>query len=213
MRGKIAPVTGFERKALMLGAVAGPFFCALVVGQALTRKGFKLTHHPLSLLAVGEGGWVQTANFVFGGLAVAAAGLGLSRRAERPFLAWLLAIYGLGMIVAAAFPSPPSMNFPPGSVTPTTMSTSAQLHGLGFAMAQISILGAMLVMAVAYRRTDKGWSLLSLTAATISPVLIASGFASEAWRGLFFFSTVVVTLGWLTLLCLRYLVPDQISGR
>lgn len=206
-------MTDRERKALVLGAIAGPFFCAVVVAQALIRDGFELTHHPLSLLAVGEGGWVQTANFVLAGLAVAAGGIGLSRRAGRPSLAWLLAIYGLGFIVAAAFPSPPSMNFPPGSVTPTTMSTSAQLHGLGFAMAQLSILGAMLVIAVAFWRSEKGWSLLSLAIAIITPMLIVSGFASETWRGLCFFSTATLTLGWLTLVCLKHLGSDQLSGR
>ena len=54
----------------MLG---GPFYLAVGLIQALLRDGFDLARHPLSVLANGPGGWVQTANFVLTGLMVLAA--------------------------------------------------------------------------------------------------------------------------------------------
>ena len=34
------------------------------LAQGLVRDGYDFTRHPMSLLALGEGGWVQIANFV-----------------------------------------------------------------------------------------------------------------------------------------------------
>ena len=51
-------------------------------GRAAVREGFDLTRHPLSLLALGEGGWVQVATFVVSGAMVLAASAGLAREPE-----------------------------------------------------------------------------------------------------------------------------------
>ena len=47
------------------------------LAQGLVRDGYDFTRHPMSLLALGEGGWVQIASFcATGGLMLAcAAGL------------------------------------------------------------------------------------------------------------------------------------------
>jgi len=74
--------TGFDRGAaitralLGYGVLVGPFYLAVGLVQALVRDGFDLARHPLSLLANGPGGWIQTANFVVSGLMVVAAALG-----------------------------------------------------------------------------------------------------------------------------------------
>ena len=41
------------RALLTAGVVAGPFYIALVVGQALTRDGFDIGRHPASMLSNG----------------------------------------------------------------------------------------------------------------------------------------------------------------
>jgi hypothetical protein len=64
---------------LRYGVVAGPFYLAVSLIQAFVRDGFDLARHPLSLLANGPGGWVQTANFVITGLMVLAAAVGFRR--------------------------------------------------------------------------------------------------------------------------------------
>ena len=53
---------------LACGAVAGPLFIVVGLTQALTRAGFDPVKHPLSLLSVGDLGWIQITNFVVTGL-------------------------------------------------------------------------------------------------------------------------------------------------
>ena len=67
------------RSLLRYGVLAGPFYLAAGLTQALLRDGFDFARHPLSVLANGPGGWVQTANFVFTGLMVLAAAVGFRR--------------------------------------------------------------------------------------------------------------------------------------
>ena len=70
---------GFDRGAavtrslLGYGVLAGPFYLAVGLIQACVREGFAFSRHPLSVLANGPGGWVQTANFAITGLMVIAA--------------------------------------------------------------------------------------------------------------------------------------------
>src|SRR5262245_5660939 len=91
------------RRLLTPGIVAGPFYLAVGLGQALLRDGFDLARHPLSVLANGPGGWIQTANFILTGLMVLAAAAGF-RRALAPTGRWaslFLGAFGASMIVAA----------------------------------------------------------------------------------------------------------------
>ena len=85
--------------------LAGPFYLAV----GLT--------HPLSVLANGPGGWVQTANFVLTGLMVlaAAAGFGRVLGPKSRGVTWSLGAFGVAMIVAAVFPADPVDGFPPGT--------------------------------------------------------------------------------------------------
>ena len=65
------------------GVLAGPLYLVVGIAQALLRDGFDFSRHPLSVLANGPGGWVQTANFVITGFLVLTAAIGL-RRALAP---------------------------------------------------------------------------------------------------------------------------------
>ena len=44
------------RQLLRWGAIAGPFYLTLGVGQGLLRAGFSFERHPLSVLANGSSG-------------------------------------------------------------------------------------------------------------------------------------------------------------
>jgi hypothetical protein len=100
---------------LACGALAGPLFIAVVLVQAVTRDGYNLSEHPLSLLTLGDLGWIQSANFVAAGALVAAFAVGL-RRALRGRGArstpLLIAFFGLGLVVAGVFTPDPSLGFP-----------------------------------------------------------------------------------------------------
>jgi Protein of unknown function (DUF998) len=71
--------TPTTRALLAGGAVAGPLFIIVGLLQAVTREGFDLRRHPLSLLSNGDLGWIQIANFVVTGLLFAAAAVGMRR--------------------------------------------------------------------------------------------------------------------------------------
>ncbi|MGI5131787.1 DUF998 domain-containing protein [Pseudonocardia sp. CA-107938] len=62
-------------KALLYaGVVAGPLFIVAVLLEGATRAGYSPLRHPISSLALGEGGWMQTATFLItGALSLAAA--------------------------------------------------------------------------------------------------------------------------------------------
>ena len=67
-----APSHAFNRAAvtrslLGYGVVVGPLYLVAGVAQGLLRPGFSFARHPLSVLANGDYGWVQTANFAISG--------------------------------------------------------------------------------------------------------------------------------------------------
>src|SRR4029453_19382486 len=60
---------------LACGVVAGPLYVVGARPLVPAREGFDLRRHPLSLLSLGDLGWIQIANFTVSGLlAIAFAG-------------------------------------------------------------------------------------------------------------------------------------------
>ena len=114
------------------GILAGPLYLAVGLIQAFLRDGFDLARHPLSVLANGPGGWIQTANFVLTGLMVlaAAAGFGRVLGPKSRTVTWSLGGFGVALIVAAMFPADPVDGFPPGTPEgfPTSISSTGLVH-------------------------------------------------------------------------------------
>jgi hypothetical membrane protein len=67
------------RAMLTAGVLAGPVFVATAIGQILSRDGFDLRRHPISLLSVGEHGWIQVTNFIVAGVLIILFSIGLAR--------------------------------------------------------------------------------------------------------------------------------------
>jgi hypothetical protein len=163
-------------KLLGWGVIAGPFYLALGIGQGLLRQGFSFERHPLSVLANGSGGWLQTANFALSGAMVIAAVGGFRRvLAPRPGAwTWFLFAYGAGMILAAIFPADPVDGFPPGTPLgfPTSISTIGLTHFIVGALTFTSIGVSGLCAAWAMRRRSLPLAWLSL----VSGLLVLGGF-------------------------------------
>jgi len=127
------------RSLLGWGVVAGIFYLMVGVTQGLLRDGFSFAEHPLSLLMLGDFGWVQQTNLILTGLMVTAAAVGLQRamkpnkRATRTGIA--LGIYGLALIGAGIFAPDPVDGFPEPSST-AEATTNGVVHlafgGVGF---------------------------------------------------------------------------------
>lgn len=197
------------RSLLGWGVVAGPFYLLVGLAQAFLREGFDFGKHPLSVLANGPWGWVQTVNFLLTGLMVLAAVVGIGRVVPSGArgLRWLLGLFALSMIVAAFFPADPMDGFPPGTPVgpPTTISSTGMVHfmvgALGFTALGVSgLFGAWTL----FKRGVRGLAWLSV----FSAVAVLGGFFGGAMlgaagvAGIWF--AVVVGFGWLAVLCLHF---------
>ena len=129
---------------LLAGGVIGPvLLVVLFLIEGAIRPDYDPKRVFVSQLSLGEGGWLQIANFVVSGLLIVAFAFGLRRavssgRASR----WgpiLVGLVGLGLIVSGAFVTDPALGYPPG--TPPGLSQHPSWHG------SIHLLGALLVFA------------------------------------------------------------------
>lgn len=192
------------------GVVAGPLYLAVGLAQALTREGFDLARHPLSILANGPGGWIQVANLAITGLMVIAASVGIGRTVPKSRVAtWALAVFGLGMVVSAIFRADPMDGFPPGTPEgiPTAISSSGLMH---FAAGGVSFLAlAISGLAMAWtmrRRGASGLALLSLVSGLTVLVGFFGGMALQlgVW-GIW----AAVVMGWIWLSGLSFTLRRQ----
>jgi hypothetical protein len=168
--------TSWLRAAL----VAAPLFLTTWALQAMTREGFEPRRHPMSLLSLGEGGWVQIANFVVTGLLLIAAAHGVCQVLQSgPGRTWaprLLRAFGAGLVIAGVFVTDAGAGFPGGAPAgaPPELSWHGALHELGFMLTQFSWLGWCAVLARAFSARGErlgAWACLGAAAAA----LIAAG--------------------------------------
>jgi len=189
---------------------AGPLYVLVGLAQALTREGFDMRRHALSLLSNGRLGWIQISNFLLSGLLVIAGAVGLRKQFRLSTIGtWgslLLGVYGLGLIGAGIFVADPGGGFPPEAIAPAQMSRSGLLHfacgGLGF----YALIAAALVFArLFWKLRERAWSIYSIITAVgflISFALIASGSKSSAVILGFYFAVLWIWV-WHTLLYVK----------
>jgi hypothetical protein len=192
---------------LTCGIVAGPLYLAVSLVEALTREGFDITRHSLSLLSNGTLGWVHITLFVVTGLLVIGAAAGMRRAfvsgKGRTWVPALLALYGLSLIGAGVFIADPSFGFPPGTPegAPSTMTTSGFLHfaigGIGF----LALIAACFVMAKRFGTLGQpGWKTFSWVTGAVfllGFIGIASG-SGNSWTILGFWVAVILAWTWLS---------------
>jgi hypothetical protein len=167
------------RSLLGWGVVAGPFYVIVGLALALTRPGFRLADHALSLLMLGDNGWMQRVNLILTGVMVLAAAYGVLRaiRSGRGLaIAVLVGVYGASLVLSAVFPPDPVAGFPPGSAGGIA-STSGILHLVFGALGFLALAAA----AFAYA----GWSRSigerrRATWAVVLGVLVVGGFVAGA---------------------------------
>jgi hypothetical protein len=157
------------RLLLTCGAVAGPLFLTTVLVQEATRDGFDPSRHPLSALSLGDLGWIQTANFVVTGMLAAAGAVG-ARHAlgAGPARTWgprLLGVYGLALVVAAAFVTDPVAGFPTATTGAATASWQGQVHNTAALVSGLALDAASIVFARRFlNRGQHAWAAYSIAA-------------------------------------------------
>ncbi|MFJ8577205.1 DUF998 domain-containing protein [Micromonospora sp. NPDC093277] len=200
---------GVPTATLLAGGIAvGPLFLGLSLAQVFTRDGFDLSRQPLSLLSLGEYGWIQIANFVLSGLLALAGAAGL-RRALRggPAGTWgpaLVAVYGVGSIVAGVLRADPSMGWPVGAPegSPETMSWHSVGHGVGAMLGFGALMIACLVFARRFlRRGERGWALFSVLSALATMAIM--WWPDQDSMSIRLVVGSVVIFGWLSAVSVR----------
>jgi hypothetical protein len=156
------------RILLAAGALAGPVYVGLGLGQALLGPGFDVTRHDLSLLSNGDSGWIQISTFLLSGLLVIAGAVGLRSTLHtgrgRTWGPLLLAGYGLGLIGAGLFTADPAFGFPPGTpADANSISWHGQLHILTAALGFAALIGSCGVFTrLSAADHENGWTVYSI---------------------------------------------------
>lgn len=149
------------RSLLGYGIIAGPFYVAVSLGQAVVRDGFDLSRHEWSLLANGPGGWIQTANLILTGTMVIAAAVGYRRAMEagsgRRWAPRLLGVYGVGLVVAGVFRADPMGGFPAGTPDgpPSVPTLPGMLHLVSAGVGFLALVATSFVLATRFRREGR----------------------------------------------------------
>jgi hypothetical protein len=194
-----AQPTSATRTLLTCGVFAGPLFVVVALLQAFTRDGFDPKRHPISLLSLGDLGWIQIANFVIAGLLFIACAAAM-RRVLHPGRAgtWgplLIGSFGVSLIAGGVFLADPALGFPPGTPEgpPASMSAAGVVHGLAFAVGMSSLIAAFFVLARRFVIAgDRGWARYSLTSGLLFVLLLGIGVPSGDFR----IAAVAIVIGW-----------------
>jgi hypothetical membrane protein len=170
-----------SRNLLTGAVVATPLFVALWAVQALSRDGFRPTYHPMSLLSLGEWGWVQVINFVVVGLLIIGGGIALGRTPGAGRLTRsagiLVVLMGVGLVMAGLFVTDAGAGFPAGApVGAPVMSWHGAVHQLGFVLTQLAFATVGIVLAVKFARDRRrGWAAACIIAVAAAILVAALG--------------------------------------
>lgn len=139
---------------LKCGVAAGPLYVIVGLIEILTRPGFDMRKHSLSLMSIGPMGWIHSTLFIVTGLLVILGAIGI-RRAIKGEKAgtWapiMLGLYGVGLIAAGLFIPDPMKGFPPGMPS-GTISTSGIMHLMSGMIGFIGLIAACFIFGKRYK--------------------------------------------------------------
>ena len=212
------------RRLVACGALAGPLFTLAWLVEGATRAGYDPLRHPISSLAIGEFGWMQSATFLATGALTLACAVGLRRALPPPDSSrWgpvLIGLIAIGLVGAGLFVTDPLAGYPPGTpALPLQPSVPGRLHRLFSALVFVGWPLACLVFGRLFARWGAHrWARYSaLTGITFVGlfVLTSVGFAQVAGLGRYagFLQRLTLTIGWLWLTWLCLTLPQAPARR
>ncbi|HEX6778451.1 MAG TPA: DUF998 domain-containing protein, partial [Ktedonobacterales bacterium] len=182
------------------GAIAGPLFILTLLIQDYTRPGYDPRTMVLSLLSLGDWGWVQIVNFGLAGVLNLLYAAGLWRRLH-PGRAgtWgpiLIGAYGLGLLMVSIFRTDPINGFPPGASAPTPPTFHGTIHGFGALFVFLMVAAALAVFArLFFARKERGWAFYCLASVVLILLLFFGGFINATFGVRFL--DLAVLIGWM----------------
>lgn len=201
LRGKVQTKADVLTRLLLLcGAIAGPLFVFVLLIQDYTRPGYDPRLDPLSLLSLGDWGWVQIVNFVLVGVLNLLYAVGLWRRLHRgPAGTWgpiLIGAYGLGLVLVGIFRTDPTNGFPPGVPAATSPSWHGAIHALGALFAFIMLAAALAVFVRLFLAwKERWWAFYCLASAVLILLIFFTGFTNAAFTARTL--RLAVLIGWM----------------
>ncbi|MGH3158802.1 MAG: DUF998 domain-containing protein [Streptosporangiaceae bacterium] len=208
----------WTRGLLRCGLAAGPAFVTAFLMEGCVRDGYQPLRHPVSSLALGPRGWIQTGNFGLTGTLFLAAAAGLARisspAASSPPVPALVGAAGAGLIGAAIFPTDPVSGYPPG--TPDAPERPSRV-GTAHNLAAIPVFFGLPAAALAcgwrsWQTGERAFALYSTSTAItmlVTMTLAGAGFGQSPrlvhLGGLFQRASIITGFAWLTALSAREL--------
>jgi len=208
----------WTRGLLGCGVAAGPVFVGVFLVEGAVRDGYRPLRHPVSSLALGPRGWIQTANFAVAGTLLLAGAAGLARADDRVASGRaapaLVGAAGAGLIGSAIFTTDPVSGYPPGTPDALTRPSRA---GTTHNLAAVPVFAGLPAAALAsgwrsWRAGQHRFGIYSAgTAVTMltTMALAGAGFGQSprlvGLAGLFQRASIITGFAWLTTLAARTL--------
>ena len=193
-----------DRILLFAGVAAGLLFFIVPTIAVFTRPGFDIQRHAVSMLSLGEGGWVMKAVFIVCGVLTLMCALGIYMELARGWVRFaaplLIGAYGLGLILAGFFDAQAGLGFPPGTPQDQApvMTAGAILHSVAFMVAFSALIASCFVFALHFLYAQQAiWAVISLAVGIALPALIGLGMSMTIAPGIAFYWAAM--LGWLWL--------------
>jgi hypothetical protein len=206
--------TKATRALLACGVVAGPLFIVVGLIQAFIRSGFDFGRHPLSLLSLGDLGWVQITNFVVAGLLFVASAVGMRQALYsgrgRIWGPLLIGAFGVSLVAGGVFVADPAFGFPPGTPegAPGHLSWHGILHAVAPAVGFNSLIAACFVFARRFADLkQRGWAAYSV--ATGVAVLALSVWPNLSGNFVPLWVAAALGFGWASVLAARLMMGLQ----
>lgn len=216
-----SPAARVTRSLLGYGAIAGPFYLmsSLIEGVVHRDDGFRFTRDDWSLLAAGSHGWIHQTVVIVSGLMVVAAAVGVARAVSSRWAGPLIAVYGVGLVLAGLLVADGNGDYPIGSSDSGDFSG----HGIGHLVAAMigffAVIAATFILASGQSSAGRASAALASRATgtifLLGFVGVASGSSSSAVVLGFTFA-VVVLWSWLAALSIQLfrdvLLRDRVPG-
>lgn len=189
---------------LWAGAAGAWLFNVVFLVDGLTRPGYHPVRQPVSALALGSRGWLQTTNFVVCGLLITAGAAALPWAFGSVTLTVAVGVLGLALVASGAFRMDPMRGYPPGTPdeSPQEFSRAHQLHDWAGMVVFLLLPGAVIVAAFVLGEPAWKWG----SGIVGTAVAVGSGAFGQLWEqdspyaGLVQRATIVLSLTWLGLL-------------
>jgi len=193
-----------DRALLFAGIAAGLLFFIVPTIEVYRRPGFDIQRHAISMLSLGDGGWIMKAVFIVCGMLTLMCALGIYMELVHGWVRFaaplLIGAYGLGLILAGVFDAPAGLGFPPGTPQDQApvMTSGAIFHSVAFMVAFSSLIASCFVFALYFLHVQQTiWAVISLVAGIALPALIGLGISMAMAPGIAFYWAAM--LGWLWL--------------